>query len=342
MWEAVLLAAAAAVVVGVLGALVVRAVATRSLAVAAVVAPVVVVLSVVVGILVTARAMFINEHDQAVVLAVTATSLPIAGLFGWLIGRRIQDLARRSASEAAERERDRQVEASRRELVAWMSHDLRTPLAGIRAMAEALEDGHAPDDGSYPRRMRVEVDRLSDMVGGLLALSRLQSGTLVLQRQPIDLGDLVSDAVASARVLASGRGVEVVGSAVLSVVAPVDAAELSRAIANLLTNAVTHTTPPGRVQVSLTTAGEYARVEVSDGCGGIPDWQVERLFEPGWRASEGRSPGAGVGAGLGLAVARGIARAHDGDVEVTPRSGDGCRFELVVPLTASTLAAGHG
>jgi signal transduction histidine kinase len=336
--EAALLAALAAVAVGAVGALAVRALAARSLVTAAVVAPVVVILTVVVGVVVTARAMFINDHVQAVVLIVTATSLPIAAAFGWLIARRVQQLMRASAQEAAQRDRDRQVEQSRRELVAWISHDLRTPLAGIRAMAEALEDGHAPADGSYPARIRSEADRMSDMVGGLLALSRLQSGTLRLDLAPVDVGDLVSDAVASARVLADGRGVHVTGSAPpLAVTASADAGELSRALSNLVTNALTHTAPGGTVDISLdadpdgTDGAGFARVAVADGCGGIPEDELERLFEPGWRGTSARTPAAGVGAGLGLAVARGIARAHGGEVTVA-NTGPGCRFELTLPL----------
>ena len=336
--EAALLAALAAVAVGAVGALAVRALAARSLVTAAVVAPVVVILTVVVGVVVTARAMFINDHDQAVVLIVTATSLPIAAAFGWLIARRVQQLMRASAQEAAQRDRDRQVEQSRRELVAWISHDLRTPLAGIRAMAEALEDGHAPADGSYPARIRSEADRMSEMVGGLLALSRLQSGTLRLDLAPVDVGDLVSDAVASARVLADGRGVHVTGSAPpLAVTASADAGELSRALSNLVTNALTHTAPGGTVDISLdadpdgTDGAGFARVAVADGCGGIPEDELERLFEPGWRGTSARTPAAGVGAGLGLAVARGIARAHGGEVTVA-NTGPGCRFELTLPL----------
>jgi signal transduction histidine kinase len=245
---------------------------------------------------------------------------------------------RASAQEAAQRDRDRQVEQSRRELVAWVSHDLRTPLAGIRAMAEALEDGHAPADGSYPARIRSEADRMSDMVGGLLALSRLQSGTLRLDLAPVDVGDLVSDAVASARVLADGRGVHVTGSAPpLAVTASADAGELSRALSNLVTNALTHTAPGGTVDISLdadpdgTDGAGFARVAVADGCGGIPEDELERLFEPGWRGTSARTPAAGVGAGLGLAVARGIARAHGGEVTVA-NTGPGCRFELTLPL----------
>ena len=332
--EAALLAAGAAVAVGVVGAVAVRAIAARSLVAAAVVAPLVVILSVAAGVVVTTRAMFINEHDQGIVLVVTATSLPIAAVFGWLIARRVQLLMRRAAEQAAERQRDRQVEENRRELVAWVSHDLRTPLAGIRAMAEALEDGHASADGSYPARIRAEADRMSDMVGGLLALSRLQSGTLRLDRMPVDLGDLVSDALASARVLADRRGVRVEGAAPdAAVTAPVDAGEVSRALANLVTNALAHTDAGGTVDISLTAGPDVARIAVADGCGGIPDDDLDRLFEPGWRGTSARTPAVGVGAGLGLAVARGIARAHGGEVTVA-NAGTGCRFELTLPLLA--------
>lgn len=328
--KAALLAGAVAVVVGAVGAFVVLRVARRSLAAAAVVAPLVVVTGVAAGFVATARAMFINEQDSAVVIVVTVISLPIAVFFGWLIAQRVQALTRRSEQEAAEHERDRRVEEQRRELVAWMSHDLRTPLAGIRAMAEAIEDGYVPAGSDYPARIRAEADRMGDMLASLLALARLQSGTLALDRTDVDLADIVSDAVASTKVLAGRSGVSVTGSAVGSVTADVDPRELSRALSNLLTNAVTHTCEGGEIDVSLTAAADEARIAVRDTCGGIPHDQLERVFEPGWRGSRGRTPERGAGAGLGLAIARGIARAHGGDVTVT-NVGSGCRFDLVVP-----------
>ncbi|QIM21776.1 HAMP domain-containing histidine kinase [Phycicoccus sp. HDW14] len=334
MLAVVLLSAATAVVVGLLGAAVVAGQARRRLALAAVLAPVVVLVIVSAGVAAAAESMFISGHDHAVVLVVLATCLPIAAAFGWLIASRVQALVRRSVEEATERERDREVEAGRRELVAWVSHDLRTPLAGIRAMAEALGDGVAPPGSDYPARILAETDRMSDMVGGLLALSRLQSGSLVLDLGSVDLADLVSDAVASARPVAEQRGVTVAASAERSVVARVDAAELGRALGNLVANAVTHTPARGVVHVRLSAGPDGALVTVDDECGGIAPDQAQRVFEPGWRASRGRTPGSGVGAGLGLAVARGIARAHGGDVEVTPAHGAGCRFLLSVPSGA--------
>ncbi len=179
MLDAVLLAAGTAVVVGLLGAALVRWQAQTSLARAAVLTPVVVIVIVTAGIVATAQGMFISEHDHHVVLAVLATCLPIAGLFGWFIAGRVQEVVRRSVTEAAERERDREVEARRRELVAWMSHDLRTPLAGIRAMAEALGDGRGPRGlrlpRTHPRRDRPDVRHGGRPPGALPRCSRAPS-----------------------------------------------------------------------------------------------------------------------------------------------------------------------
>ena len=115
-------------------------------------------------------------------------------------------LQARAEQEAMAREMEAEVEARRREMVAWVSHDLRTPLAGIRAMAEALEDDVAPDPSAYHRQIREEVDRLALMVDDLLALSRLQSGQLRLELREVRLRDLVSDTIAGATALAHERG----------------------------------------------------------------------------------------------------------------------------------------
>lgn len=331
MLDAVALAAGTALLVGVVGAALVAWVSRRSLALAAVLAPVVVVGIVTAGTAATAQGMFISEHDHHIVLAVLATCLPIAGVFGWLIARSVQQVVQRSADEAAARERDREVEDRRRELVAWMSHDLRTPLAGIRAMAEALGDGMAPAGSDYPAAIRGEADRMADMVGGLLALSRLQSQSLVLDRVPADLADLVSDVVASARPVAERRGVVVDAAAQGHLVARVDVREIGRALANLVGNAVTHTPDGGTVRVGLGLEDDVPVLTVDDECGGIPAEAAARVFEPGWRGAGGRTPGAGVGAGLGLAVARGVAQAHGGDVTLVPVHGPGCRFALRLP-----------
>jgi signal transduction histidine kinase len=338
--EAATLAAVTSVVVGVIGALLVRWTSSRSLAVAAAIAPLVVLLSVAVGTMIAARAMFISDHDRQVVLIVTGTCLPVAAFFGWLIARQVQRRAREAADTAAELERDRRVEADRRELVAWLSHDLRTPLAGIRAMAEAMEDGVAAAEQHYPSRIRVEADRMAMMISQLLSLARLQSESVQLDRTEVDLRDVVSDALASARILAERKGIRVQGVGGDTVVAHVDAHEVSRALDNLVANAVTHTTRGRTIEVDLDADHDGAVIAVTDGCGGIPPQDLPHVFDTGWRGDSGRTPADDQGTGLGLTVARAIARAHGGDLTVANVTG-GCRFELRLPtVLASGAVAG--
>ncbi|MEZ5114794.1 MAG: HAMP domain-containing sensor histidine kinase [Candidatus Nanopelagicales bacterium] len=329
---AVLLSAGTAAAVGALGALGVAVLARRSVAAAAIASPVVVVASVAAGVLASSRAMFLSPTDTTLVLLVLGAAVPVALLFGVLVARRVAALTRTVAEEQAARERDREVEESRREMVAWASHDLRTPLAGLRAMAEALEDGVADDPARYHAQMRAEVDRMSGMVDDLLALSRLQAGTLRLALDTVSLADLVSDTLASTQPLAQSRGVVLTGSADGPVAVTADSRELSRALANLVVNAVRHTPADGSVVVSARTEDDAAVVSVRDACGGISAADLERLFEAGWRGTDARTPGAGEGAGLGLAIVRGVVEAHGGRVDVR-NEGPGCCFEVRLPAS---------
>jgi signal transduction histidine kinase len=227
------------------------------------------------------------------------------------------------------------MELSRRQLVAWVSHDLRTPIAGLRAMTEALEDGIAADASRYHRQIRAEVTRLSGMVEDLFELSRIESGTLSLSLDPIDVGDLVSDTVASMEPLARARGVRLTGEAASTLLIQADARELSRALANLVTNAIRHTPEHGRVLVAATAEVDRVLIAVADGCGGIPEADLASVFELAWRGTKARTPGADGGAGLGLAIVRGIVEAHQGRVSVV-NTDVGCRFEVRLPaLTPS-------
>ncbi|MGL5859490.1 MAG: sensor histidine kinase [Angustibacter sp.] len=228
------------------------------------------------------------------------------------------------------RDTERALEASRRELVAWISHDLRTPLAGIRAMAEALEDGVVDDPHEYHRQLRVEAERLATMVDSLFLLSRLHTGALSPAREQVDLGDLVSDAVASVAPTARVGDVAVQGSCGGHLLAPVDPGQITRALLNLLVNGVRHTPPGGRVEVTARRVADGIRLTVQDGCGGIPDDELPRVFDVAWRGRSARSSGPDGGGGLGLAVTRGIALAHGGSVAVV-NTGPGCRFEIHLP-----------
>ncbi len=327
---AVLWSAGTAAGVGALGAVGVVALARRSSTAAAVAAPLVVVGSVAAGVLVGAQSMLLSAHDSTVVLLVLLAAAPVALAFGVLLARRIRMLDKRAADEAAARARDREVETSRREMVAWVTHDLRTPLAGIRAMAEALEDGVVDDPSRYHAGIRGEADRMSVMLDDLLALSRIQSGLLRLVRERVSLADLVSDTVASAQVLARSRRVELRGHAADTVPVEVDAREMSRVVRNLVVNGVRHTPPDGSVVVEANQADGVATVAVTDGCGGIAEPDLSRVFDAGWRGSGARTPGTDEGAGLGLAIVRGVVEAHGGEVVVRNVEG-GCRFEVRLP-----------
>lgn len=232
-------------------------------------------------------------------------------------------------------QRERALESARRELVAWVSHDLRTPLAGMRAMAEALEDGVVADPetvGRYHRQIRLEVDRLSGMVDDLFELSRIHAGTLRLSRGRIGLGDLVADALAGVEELARAKGVRLEGEADPVVPVQADAAELSRALRNLVVNAIRHTPGDGTVRLRVSAEGGTACLSVTDCCGGIPADDLPRVFDVAFRGETARTPSAdGAGAGLGLAIARGIVEAHEGEIGVV-NTGTGCRFEIRLPL----------
>jgi signal transduction histidine kinase len=327
------------------------------------------ILAVVAGTLGTANAMFISHHDLGVEGMVCMVAGLVAFGFSWLLGRQIETSSRalrkaaRSLGQdetafsapagpmAAElaalsreldstalklresRERERRMDAARRQLVAWVSHDLRTPLAGLRAMAEALQDGIATDTPRYHRQILSEVTRLSGMVDDLFDLSRIQSGTLSLSPDRIEVSDLVSDMIASMEPVARARGVRLTGAADGPLPVYADPRELSRALSNLVTNAIRHTPEGGRVQVAAAAEDGGVLITVADGCGGIPEADLARVFDLAWRATAARTPDADGGAGLGLTIVRGIVEAHSGQVRVV-NAGEGCSFEVRLPASA--------
>jgi signal transduction histidine kinase len=361
-----LYAFAGAAASGLAGAGVLFLIRRRSLTASLAVVAAVGVVAMLAGTLAVAWAMFLSPHDLTVVTTVVAmaavVSLATALLLArWVVARSrdltvaarsfgdggafaapdgpttaeldalSRELAATSARLAESRERERALETSRRELVAWISHDLRTPLAGLRAMSEALEDGVAADPPRYLRQMRTEVERLNDMVGDLFELSRIHAGALALAPTRMSLYDLVGDALAGADPLAREHGVRLVGEGVEPVPVEVDGKEMSRVLGNLLVNAIRRTPADGTVAVSAERSPEGVVLSVSDGCGGIPEEDLPRVFDTGWRGTDARTPPAG--AGLGLAIVRGIVEAHRGRTAVRNIPG-GCRFEVVLP-TAS-------
>ncbi|HYZ52575.1 MAG TPA: HAMP domain-containing sensor histidine kinase [Streptosporangiaceae bacterium] len=237
--------------------------------------------------------------------------------------------------------RERALESSRRELVAWVSHDLRTPLAGLRAMAEALEDQVVVDPrtvSTYHTQIRREVDRLSAMIDDLFELSRIHAGALRLSRRLVGLDDLIAEVLASAEPVARAKGVRLAGSAVRGMPVYVDSAEFGRALRNLAINAIRHTPSDGTVEVLGDVQRGMARFSVSDACGGIPPQDLPRVFDVAFRGESARTPGPQEGAGLGLSIARGIVEAHAGQIGVR-NAGPGCQFVIRLPLARPAVPA---
>jgi signal transduction histidine kinase len=232
------------------------------------------------------------------------------------------------------RAREQALEASRRELVAWVSHDLRTPLAGLRAMAEALEDNVVTDPrevSEYHSLIREETDRLAAMIDDLFQLSKIHAGTLRLSPRLVGLADLISEVVVSAEPVARAKGIRLTGGVAPGMAVQVDPAEFGRAVSNLVSNAIRHTPRDGTIEVLGEIRQGQAYVSVADECGGIPPRDLPRVFDVAFRGESARTPDPSGGAGLGLSIARGIVEAHSGQVSVH-NAGPGCQFVVSLPL----------
>ncbi|MDN5744229.1 MAG: HAMP domain-containing histidine kinase [Nocardioidaceae bacterium] len=359
-------AAAAAVVTGLglaMGWLVRRRSITLHLGLVAVVA----VGAVLAGVLAVASRMFLAEHDLEVVTTVTLVAGIVALLGAIIVGKALTKWSEALRSEVRQmgtqseyvadgrgpaefralseelagthqqledaRLREQRLEESRRDLISWVSHDLRTPLAGMRAMTEALEDGIAPDPERYRRQVRVEVDRMVRMVDDLFELSRIHAGVLKLTPEPVLLGDVVSETLAGAASIAQARRVRVDGSVEAGVEVTADPSGLSRVISNLELNAIRHTPSDGSVEVTGRSLPQWVEVSVTDACGGISDDDRLRVFDLAWQGTPARTqePDGQRGSGLGLAIVKGIVEAHRGQVSVE-NVANGCRFLVRLPV----------
>jgi signal transduction histidine kinase len=369
--ELALLAAGAAAAGALGGAIALLFARGRAIATQSAIAAVVALVSVVIGVFAAAQSMFLNDDDLGALTVILAASSTVSAVAAVFVGARVGEAsdalvesARRMGEGATDlgtpgnlpyelarlhdeltrsalrledaRSRERALERSRRELVAWVSHDLRTPLAGIRAIAEALEDGIVTDEASvahYHAMLRVEADRLSGLVDDLFELSRTQAGVLHLDVEPVALGDLVSDALASATPLATAKGVHLEGRVTgTAPEIPVATSELLRALRNILENAIRHTPSDGTVTIEAGVERDRAYVTVLDSGGGINPGDLPRVFDVGFRGDRARTPGEG--SGLGLAIARGLVEAQQGDITVSNLDAGAC-FTLYLPLRAS-------
>jgi signal transduction histidine kinase len=308
-------------------------------------------------IVIAAQQMFINDQDLGLLLWIMAPAAIAAALAAHVLStpiardadrlssaaRRVAggDLAARSGVERrdelgdAAREFDRMVErlgaveTERTLMLSSISHDLRTPLAALRASVEALRDGVAADPDASLSGMELQIAALAALVEDLQLHTRLTSGTLELRLSSVDLNELADEAIETVRSLAERSAVELRLEATERVLVSGDHAQLGRVIRNLLDNAIRHTPPATAVTVAVASDGPAATVRVTD-CGpGFPPEIAACAFEPFTRGDAARDRRTGT-AGLGLAIAAGIVRAHGGRIGIV--SSPVGAVELTLPF----------
>jgi len=300
------------------------------------------VLVMAVGVSAAAALMIVSGHVLVVLLTSTVAAAMTAAATGWVLAARVQRLADAHRRLTEARDHERAVEAGRRELVGWISHDLRAPLASIRAMIDAVDDGVVTDDATvedYHQRIRLQIDRLSRMVADLLELSRITTGRLDLHSSAVDVEDVVTEVVAAHDSLAQGLGVRLWTEVIDRPSVHADHRHLVRVLTNLVGNGLRHTPGAGSVILRCARDGDAVVLSVRDGCGGIPRQDLPHVFDTGYRGEPARTPDVGSGSGLGLAIARSLVEAHGGTIDVTNVDG-GCRFDIHLPASDTSTRGG--
>ncbi len=323
--------------------------------------------------------MFISPHDVNFLIVVLVFTGAVSLAFGYLLARSTthavaqltrsaEEIARGDLSARArvdsgdEVERlaavfnrmaaqleesfakQKELEQARREIVAAVSHDLRTPLASLRAMIEAINDGVIGDEPTIQRYLRsaqAQVQNLTLLVDDLFELSQWDAGVLEWHVEPGSMRDLISDTLESMHVQAEEKSVKLSGW-VDPAVDPVlmNSHKMQRVLYNLIQNAIRHTPADGTVFVEARQRenGTQVQVDVIDTGEGIEETDLPRVFDQFYRGEKSRSRETG-GAGLGLAIARRIVEAHHGTIWVESRRGAGSRFSFTLPRAQSLTGA---
>jgi signal transduction histidine kinase len=239
--------------------------------------------------------------------------------------------------------KERNLELARRELIASVSHDLRTPLASIRAMVESINDGVVTDPATvkrYLKTLEVEVENLSQLINDLFELSQMDAGVLKLEMETSSLTDLISDTLESmsVQVTAEGKNLHLKGSVEGEVAyVMMDPRRVQRVLYNLVQNAIRYTPSDGSVQILARDIGTEVQVEVKDTGEGIPPEELSRIFDRFYRTEQSRSRGSG-GTGLGLSIAKGIVEAHGGRLWVESAIGKGSTFGFALPKKTPVIS----
>lgn len=325
----------------------------------------------IINIFVTSQLMFVSQHDFLLLGLLLIFAGVLSASFGYLLAasmtqslKLVQQSAHKLAggdfsarvrlnemdelSDVAEAfnkmadelqhsfARQKELEQARRDLIAAVSHDLRTPLTSIRAMIEALADGVVTDPPTVQRyygTIRAQIGNLSGLINDLFELSQLETGQIQLHLEPVNMNDLLSDVVETMQAQARAKGVSLKG--IFSEDLPIITAELAkiqRVLYNLVQNAIRHTPASGSISLVTRPVPEGIQVDVTDTGEGILPEDLSRVFDQFFRGEKSRSRETG-GAGLGLAIAKRIIEAHHGRIWVESQPGQGTRFSFVLPAS---------
>jgi signal transduction histidine kinase len=325
----------------------------------------------IINIYVTSTLMFVSEHDFLLLVLLLIFAAILSASFGYLLAASMAKSlfllcmgARRVAtgdfsarvyltevdelSEVADAfnlmcneleksfARQKELEQARRDLLAAVSHDLRTPLTSIRAMVEALADDVVTEPQMVQRyygSIRSQIENLSGLINDLFELSQLETGQIQLALEAVNLNDLLSDVLESMQAQAGAKDVSLKG--IFGEDLPIIKGELTkiqRVMYNLVQNAIRHTPANGTVSLATKVVPEGVQVEVADTGEGIAPEDLPHIFDQFFRGEKSRSRETG-GAGLGLAIAKRIVEAHHGRIWVESQVGQGTRFSFILPAS---------
>ena len=321
---------------------------------------------------VTARLMFICAHDANLALVIVVFATVVTLVFGYFVAVSLRDaiadiiraaravqqgnldaaaddrgsdelavLARTFNEMTAQlrrvRDQETQLTQARRDLIAWVSHDLRTPLTAMRARIEALSDGVVNDPREvteYLTAIRTDTWALNRLIDDLFELATIDAGGLRLDLADYAFGDMVSDTITAMSVLASSRSITLQGEVAPEVgVVHISPQHIQRVLNNLIGNALAHTGPGGCVSVVATRAGQGdpVMVKIGDTGEGIAPADLPHIFERFYRGERSRARASGAGMGLGLAIAHALVEAHGGKIGVESELGKGTTVWFTLP-----------
>ncbi|MBN9391965.1 MAG: HAMP domain-containing protein [Chloroflexi bacterium] len=322
-----------------------------------------------INILVTGKLMFLSPHDLTLLLMLLVFSGAIVLFFAIFLSKQLVLPVAEMTTKAAELAKgnfsarvkpsgsaelahladafnqmagqlehsfrvQQEMENSRKELVAAISHDLRTPLASLRLMTEAVSDGVADEHQAaiFLERMRGEVQYMTTLIDDLFELSSLEAGAVKLNLERGTLADLISDTLESLQGQAHQKDQTLAGEiqGELPEIA-FDSHQVQRVLNNLVGNAIRYTSPGGAIHVQAGKKGGKVLVRVKDNGEGIPLVDQDRIFEPFYRGERSRGREHG-GTGLGLAIAKRLVEAHHGRIWVESKEGQGSTFSFELPI----------